>query len=263
MKVEVRPLDIPKWHKKKGKEAFQQPHAIEALYDSQIGGYATGLTEEEVEKYQKKLGVDLSNVYDQEKPHPFWSSKMGNIKLENRTMIFETEKALDFVRVKVMKASKFVANSMKEWEDGDYPEATHVITDEEETIKARATKLQKKNKAFKVAMKLSKDDQVNLIQVISDKSCRGRSQDFIDLEIDDLINEKLEEFLKYAEMDKKTLYLRAAILEAIHRNILTKEGTSILYLSDKLGFDFEDTVNWFANPQNQQMKVAILDKLNK
>ena len=108
MKVEVRPLDIPKWHGKRGKEAFSQPHTIEALYDSSTGGYATGLTEEEAETYGKKLGVDLSSIYNQDKPHEFWNSKMGQIRLENRTMILDDEKDLDFVKIRVMKASKYV-----------------------------------------------------------------------------------------------------------------------------------------------------------
>ena len=64
-------------------------------------------------------------------------------------------------------------------------------------------------------------------------------------------------------MDKKELSIRSAVLEAIYRNILTKEGTSIFYLSDKIGFDFESTIEWFKDPQNQNMKVSILDKLNK
>ena len=263
MKIEVRPIDIPRWHGKSGKEAFMQPHTIEALYDSSIGGYATGLTEEEAQEYGKKLGVDLSNTFNQDEPHPFWSSKMAMVKLENRTMIFNDNNSLEYVKVKMLKASKYVANNMKLYNEGFYPEATHVIFDEEEDIEIKASKVQKNNKATQMAMELSKDDQINLIQILSDKSYRGRSQNFIDVEIADILENKLDDFMRYAKMDKKTLYLRAAILEAIHRNILTKEGTSIFYMSDKLGFDFETTLEWFSDPQNQQMKVAILEKLNK
>lgn len=263
MKVEVRPLDIPKWHGKRGKESFAQAHVIEALYDHSTGGYATGLTEEEAKEYGKKLGQDLSNVYDQNAPHEFWGSKMGRIRLENRTMIFDDTNALDFVRIKMMKASKYVANSLKEWEQGLYPEATHVIFDEEEEISIKATKVQKKKKALKLSLELSMDDQVNIIQILSDKSLRGRSQDFIDVEIDNLIENRVDDFLRYAQIDKKELYIRASVLEALHRNILTKEGTSIFYMSDKIGFDFESTIEWFKDPQNQNMKIAILEKLNK
>lgn len=262
MKVEVRPLDLPKWHGKKGQESFSQPHIIEALYDSNSGKIATGLTEEEAEKYGKELGVDLSNKFDQNKPHPFWNSKMGVIKLQNSTMIFDDRKPLEFVKIKVMKASKYVANSMKEWNEGKYPEATHVIYDEEEEVSILATKAKKRKKAMKLSLELSKDEQVNIVQILSDKSLRGRSQDFIDVEIDNLIQDRTEDFLRYAQLDKKELYVRASILEALHRNILTKEGTSIFYLSDKIGYDFESAVEYFKDPQNQNMKISILEKLN-
>ncbi|MHA1200612.1 MAG: hypothetical protein ACTSQF_14940 [Candidatus Heimdallarchaeaceae archaeon] len=263
MKVEVRPIDIPKWHDKAGEEAFNQSHVIEALYSSVVGGYNTGLTEEEAKNYGKELGKDLSNTFDPEEPHPFWSSKMAQIRLENKTMFFDTERVLENVKLKVMKASKYVANSLKAYNDGEYPEATHVIFDEEEDIELKATKIQKGNKATMMAMKLSKDAQLSLIQILSGKSLRNRSQNFIDVEIAGIIKNKLDKFLRYAQMDKKDLYLRASVLEAIHRNILTKEGTSVFYMSDKLGFDTESTIEWFADPQNQQMKVAILEKLNK
>lgn len=261
--VEIRPLDIPRWHKKRGKEAFTQPHTIEALYDHSLGGYATGLTEEEEKKYGKKLGVDLSSVFNQDEPHVFWGSKMGRVKLENNTMILDDTKSLDYIRVKMLKASKFVANSLKEWEDGLFPEATHVIYDESEEISIKATRAHKRKKAVKLSLELSKSDQANIVQILTGKSVRTRSQDYIDVEVDELITNRVDDFLIQAQMEKKDLFIRAAVLEAIHRNILTKEGPAIFYLSDKIGFDFESAIEWFKDPQNQNMKASILDKLNK
>jgi hypothetical protein len=263
MKVEVRPLDIPKWHGKRNKESFSQPHIIEALYDPTTGGYATGLTAGEEEEYGKKLGADLSSTYHPEIPHEFYNSKMGRIKLENQTMILDDEISLDFVKIKMMKASKYVANSIKEWKDGLFPESTHVIYDEEEEIEILATKGAKRRKAIQMTLSLNKADQANIVQILTGKSIRSRSQNYIDVQIDDLIDNRIDDFLVQAQMDKKSLYVRAAVLEALQRNILTKEGTAIFYLSDKIGYDFEDTITWFEDPQNQNMKVSILEKLNK
>jgi hypothetical protein len=261
-KVEIRPLQIPKWHGKKGEESFTQPHTIEALYDHNTGGYATGLTEGEEEKYGKKLGVDLSNVFNQDEAHPFWCSKMARVKLENATLVFDDTIALDFVKVKMLKASKFVANSLKEYEEGVCPEATHVIYDETEEVNDKATKVKQKRQAYALSSKLSKDNQASIVQILSGKSVRGQDQDFIDAEIGDLIEERLEDFLTEAKRDKKDLYNKAAVLEAIHRNVLTKEGTAVFYLSDKIGYDFESAVEWFKDPQNQNLKTSILGKLN-
>jgi len=261
-KVEIRPLSIPKWHGKEGQEAFTQPHTIEALYDHNSGGYATGLTEGEVEKYQKKLKVDLSSTFNQEEPHPFWNSKMARVKLENATMILDDSIALEFVKVKMLKASKYVANSMKEWEDGLFPEATHVIFDETEEEDIKASKAKKRQEAVKLSLDLSAEAQANIIQILTNKSVRGKSANYLVGEIDDLIQDRLSDFIREAKKDKKDLYTTAAVMEAIHRNVLTKEGTAIFYLSDKIGYDFESAVEWFKDPQNQNMKTSILGKLN-
>jgi len=127
MIVEVKPIDTDKWHGKKGKESFAQPMTIEVLYNKESGKYATGLTPEDAEKYGKELGLDLTDRFDAMKPHAYWSTQPARIKLPNHTVIFNTEKSLDYIKLCNLKASKFVANSIKELAEGLWPEATHVI----------------------------------------------------------------------------------------------------------------------------------------
>lgn len=262
-RIEVRPLDIPRWHKKSKQESFTQPHEIEALYDHEIGGYATGLTEQEAKEYGKKLNVDLNNYFNQDEPHPFWCSRMASISLLNTTMVFNTEIAIEFVKVKVLKASKYVANSMKEWDEGLYPEATHVIYDESEEEDIKASKAKKRQEAVKLSLELSVDSQMSIVQILTEKSVKGKSANFLVGEIDDLMRDRLDDFLREARRDPKDLFIEAAVHEAIYRNVLTKEGTAVYYLTDKIGFDFESAVEWFKDPQNQNMKTSILAKLNK
>lgn len=260
MLVKVKPIDREKWHGKSGKENFDQPITVEALYDPEVGGYATGLTEDEKKEYEEKTGYDLSNKFHSEKPHEFWSSATSRVKLPNHTVVFDIEKPLEFIKVQMLKASVLVANSVSEI--SQFPDATHVIYDEEEDTKNKASKIQEKNKARKLSFKLSKDEKNNIVQILAEKSVRNRSEDFVDVEIDKLVEDKTTEFLRLAQMDKNEVYTRAAILEALHRNILTKEGSSIYYMGDKLGFDLEDTMKYFLSPQNQKIKGAILEKLN-
>ena len=262
MLVEVRPLYHRKWHEKEGKESFTQPKGFDVLIDSDTGKYATGLTQEEAEKYGKILGVDLSDTYNPNEPHPYWGTTAARIKLRNQTMVFDDEKPSDFVKIKNMKASKFVANSMAEYNNGLWADAEFVIFDENDEVKLQASKVQLRNKCVKIATSLSNDEKVNIIQIIAEKSLRKRSQDFLDVELDKIINEKPAEFLKYAKMDKAEVYTRAAILECIHRNIMIKEATSIYYMGEKIANDYEEAVQWFLDPQNSKMKVAVLEKLN-
>jgi len=263
MTVEVKPVDVKRWHGKAGKEAFGQPTTIEVLCDEKTGKYATGLSPEDEERLSKLTGYDLSDRFDVTKPHPYWSTQSARIKLPNHTVIFDTQRPQDEIKVLNLKASKYVANSLRELEEGLWPEATHVIHSEEEEVNIKATKVQKKMDCMKVLMNLTKDEKVNLVMILSAKAVRGRSENFVDVEIDRIIEEKPAEFLLYAKMDKQEVYTRAAVLEAIHRNILTKEGAAILYMGDVLATDTEEAIRYFMNPQNQKLKLAILDKLNK
>jgi len=260
--IEVRPIEVKKWHGKKGKETFARPLVLEALYDTKTGGYATGLNDDEIRKQlESKLGFDLSNTYDPDKPHPFWNSKAGEVKLEYRTTIFDTKKALDYVKVSILKASKFVANSQRELEQGLFPDALFVIFDEKEEATIKASKIQKKRKANALATEMTTSEKVNIIQILAGKSLRKQSQDFLDVEIDNLIEEDINSFLKYAEMDKKEVYDRALVLEAIYKNILQKEGSAVLYMGDRIGFNVEEAIKYISNPTNQQLKAMILEKL--
>lgn len=259
--VEIRRLPETKWHGKTGKEDFSQPKSIRALYDDSIGGYATGLTEEEAKEYGEKLGLDLSNTFNSEKAHPVWDTATGKIKLPSYPVFFDMTRPMEFVKVKVCKASKLVANSMKEWEEGLFPEATHVIYDESEQVKIKATKIQKKREAYLIINKMSTEELTNILTIISDKPIKGKSQNFIDVELEKVIDNDAAQFLMYAKMDKKELYTRATILEGIHKNILVKEGNAIYYMNDRVADTFEDAVKYFLDPQNQSLKASLLEKL--
>lgn len=265
MLVEVRPLPIKKWHKKEGKESFAQPKVLEVLVNTETGEYATGLSDSEATHYGALLGVDLSSRVQFETPHPYWSTKPSWITLPNSTAIFNTDKAADFVKIKNMKASRKVANSMAAWERGEYPGATHVIFDETEEVEIKATKIELRNQAMALLPKMTEEDKVAVITILSDKhkSIRGQSSSFITVEIDDLVENKTAEFMRVVRMGREEVSLRAKVLELVNANILTKEAGSYYYMGELVGMDYEDAVDWFKNPQNSKMKVMILEKLEK
>lgn len=259
--VEIRPIEKDKWHGKKGAESISKAKTIEALYDNRLGGYATGLTEEEAEEYGKKLGVDLGSVFNPQEPHPFWNSKAGRLRLENNAMFLDPSKPLDFVRVKLAKASMFIANSIEEYENGLYPQATHVIYDAAEEMKIKASSITLKRECYRKLGKLSKERQVNIVRVVLDKDVKGLSDDFINVEIENIINDNPDKFLEWVNTDAKVLATRALILEALYRNILTKRGSAIYYLDDQLGFDLSNAVEYLSDDKNQQMKAMLHSKL--
>ena len=261
--VELRPIETKKWHGKEGKDAFTQDHSSQVLYNSKTGKLDTGLTEEESDKYGKLMGIDLSDIFNPNSPHPFWATKPAQLRFPNRTLVLDITKPLEFIKVKNYKASPFVANSEKEYQEGAWPQATHILYDESEHIEIEAHKLNKKKEAYKVFDKLNKEQKVSLVQIILDISVRKQSNEFVDVKISEIIEgEYLNDFLKFSKMDKNHLYIKGMVVEAIYKNILTKEGAGIFYMGDILGHSVDDVVDYFSNPQNQEIKAKILEKLN-
>ena len=261
--VEIRPIEMKKWHGKTGKDSFTQEHSSQVLYNAQTGRYDTGLTEEEIKQYGALMGVDLNDTFNPNQPHPYWSTKTAHLKFPNSTLILDISKPLDYIRVKNYKASPFVANSEKEYQEGLWPLATHILYDEGEHIEIEAHRLNKKKEAYKIADKLTKEQKVALIQIILDMSVRKQSNEYIDVKLGEIIEgEFINEFLKLSKADKNYLYIKGLVVEALYKNILTKEGSGIYYMSDILGHSIDDVTEYFSNPQNQEIKARILEKLN-
>lgn len=262
VKVEVRPIEHKRWHNKTGQESFTRPKKIQALVDGNTMKYATGLTSEDIKKLIKEgVSHDLSDHYNEE-PHSFWDSNMAVIKLENNTMFFDLANSIEFIKVKIMKASKYVANSMAEYEAGVWPEATHVIYDEAEQASVLASRVEEKNTAIIEASKLSLERKVQLILVLGGKNMKNQSSDFVAVELDKIIQKDPREFLRYLNLDKKQLASHALVLEALQKSVLRKEGQRIFHMDSPLGIDEIEVAEYLSKEENQDIKMLILSKIN-
>lgn len=260
MKIEVRPIERKRWHGKSGKESFTRPKKIQALVDADKNEYATGLTKEDIVKLQEKgITYDLSPNFSENTAHPFWDSSTAVIKLNNATMFFDTTKPLDFIKTKILKASKYVANSMKEYEEGYFPEATHVIFDESEEIEVKASKIAIKRKATVESTKLSKVRKIQLVMILGGKNLKGKSDDFVDVELDKIIQKSPKEILRLMEMDKEEISIHSLILECLFKSVLRKQGHKILYHDSVLGGDIHDVISYLKEDENQELKLRLIE----
>lgn len=261
--VEVRPIEKERWHMKGGKEAFARPVTIEALVNVNTGLFDTGLSKEDRERLETATNYDLSPQYTLGQPHPFWNSPAAVVKLEHKTNVFDTNKALDEIKVKILKASDLVANSKREFEEGKFPGAIFVIYDEQEEVEVKASKAAVRRQVVIESSKLTKSRKAEIVQILSGVSVRNQSEDYIDLKIDDMIDEHgPDAVLNLIQRDKKRTTVHAQVLEALYKGVLRKEGTAVYYMDDQLGFDVESAVDYFLDKNNQVLKAQVLEKLN-
>lgn len=261
--LEVRPIESKKWHGKIGKESFARPKKIQALADAKTMQYAVSFTEEDLKFLEeKKVSYDLSLNFDSEKPHPFWDSGMAAIKLENHTMFFDKNVPLERIKIAILRGSRFVANSMAEYEEGLYPDATHVIHDEVEQAEIKASKVEQKNRAVIIASKLPRERKIQIILAMGGRNMKNQSDDFIIVELDELISKDPEKFIRVAERDKKSLADFALVIEALQKNVLRKEGHKILYMDSVLGSDEDAVAEYLGKDENQDLKMIIIQKVS-
>lgn len=268
--IYVKPIETQRWHQKAGQESFTRTKIIQALVDPRTMTYKTGLTKEEAEEYGEKLKVDLSNNFNIDQPHPFWDSKMAEIKLENKMQFFNMNNPMDYIKVKVMKASKFVANSQKEYDEGLYPEATHIIFDESEEVEEKASYVEKKKNAVIETAKLSKSKKIELIMILSAdndylkmKNMKGKSDNFVEVELDKLIEKRPVDVLRFLKMDKEYTSAYALVLEALQKSVLRKEGHKIMYHESIIAQDIEGAIDYLSMPENQELKLRISAMVNE
>lgn len=263
MKVEVRPIERQRWHNKSGKESFTAVKKIQAFVDPDNNEYATGLTKEDILSLKEKgVTYDLSPNFNHEDPHPFWDSSAATIKLENATTFLDTKKPLDFIKVKILKASKYVANSMKDYDEGLFPEATHVIFDENEEVEVQATRVAIKNKAVIESAKLSLDKKVQLVMIIDGKNLKGKSSNSVEVALNKIVERKPREVLRFIQMDAEKLLLHSLILESLQKSILRKKGHKILYHDSVLGNDIDDVILYLEDTENQDLKLRLMSAVN-
>lgn len=259
--VEVRPITTDKWHGKKNQEDFSQPIAIRALYSHDTGKYAINMTEEQLKEYGDMLGINLDPIFKLNEPHDFYDSTAGKIKLPFYPIFLDPKVPMEFVKIAILKGSKLVANSQKDYDNGLFPEATHVIYDENEHVEVLANKFEKKRECYTLSSNLTEEQLSNILSIIVEKPMKGRSKNFLNKELDKIIEETPDVFLRYAKMDKEESFIRALLLEALYRDMLIKEGNTIFYMGDKIADTFEDAIKYFLNPQNQQLKISLLEKI--
>ena len=261
--IEVRLIERERWHGLKGKDTITRPTTVEALLSNATGKLATGLSPEDRERLEKTTGLDLSDDYVPGRPHPFYSSKAGEVKLEPGTNIFDTDKPFEEIKVKLLKASDFVANSQKEYDEGKFPLAQFVIYDEREELEVKASKSAIRRQVILETDKLTPERKAEIIQITLGLNVRNQSDNFLNLRLVEAVEKKgADTVLTLIKRDKARTSVHAMALEAIHKNILRKEGSSYYYMDDQLGFDLESTLDYLQDKKNQALKAQIIEKLN-
>lgn len=257
--VEVKPLPIAKWHGKSGKDSITRPKTIEALPDKTLR-YQVDMTDEDIKKYSDILKQDLS-VQFVPGEESFWSSPTARVSLENNTQFFDKDNPIEYIRLAVLRKSSDVALSLKDWEDGNAPNATHYIVDEQEEMQIHISKKTRKKSIESRIDKLTTDEKSDLVFLITGKNVRKNSTDYIDFHLDNLVDTHLAELETYLNKDKVETKLEALINECVLKNVIIKEGLKYKYQGSLIGNSLDEVVKYLSDDENQSFKLDLMAKI--
>ena len=266
MIVEVKPIIRPRWYKDPEKaRLFSRPRVIKATVDTQKGMYKVDIPEKRLKQLEKITGYDLSLTFVPGRPHPFWDGKLGEVKLEHKTNIFNTENILHEIALGILKASKWVANSLEEYENGEYPEADFYIFNQEEEIKQKVSKAKLRKKAYNILSKLTTERKKAIAQILYDELYEHQSEDYVEGKLYEALEDDalLERFVELAEMDAEDVVLYNMVIEASYKGILTRRGHSVYFMDERIGYDVMDAINYLKDEDNQSVKIMIMERLQE
>lgn len=261
--IEVRPIKRQKWHNLSEKDDFARPFTIEALIDPSTHRYATGLNEADRIRLEGITGYDLSDKFDPQTPHPFWSSAAARVRLENGANLFDISIPINEIKYCLMKASKFIANSQEELEKGEFPDAKFILFDEKREVEAKAKQLEIKKQVYDLIEGMNIQQKANVIQIATGLTMSHQSNDYINVELDSLIAKLgYPKLLGILKKDKVRISVQAIVMTAVDKRVISRKGDMYFYFDQALG-DMEGTIDFLLDKQNDSIKIQILEKLAK
>ena len=251
--VYVKPIVRERWHglHNIGRSKFEgTADVIQVLYDSKTGKLATGLEPDDETRLGSSLGKDLTNSPSNE----FWQT--FKVKLEDKTMIFDTGIPLHELQLKVLKASKFCANSQKEMDKGLWPAAKYVIYDESLEVEKQAAAVQLKAQAIAIFSELSPQRKIDILKIFG-RSVDNNSDNFVYAKLYEIVENETQEFIRVSSMKPAEIKVRSMVFDLEKTGILRRKGTAYLYNDQQVGFDYDSTVDHLLDPKQQELLIKL------
>lgn len=264
MKYEIRPIEKDRWHGIKGGEQdFSRGISFNAFIDERTGRYAVDIEEDRLQKLQEITGYDLDTRQKPDGgPHPFYDEAVSRIRLPHHSVFYDTVNPKDEILIGIIKGAAKVANSKEEYDSGLWPMASHYIFSQDEATAAQESKIALQDEARSLKMAMDKDQKIAITRIITGRDVTGKTDSFVNVAAEEALTEDTEKFLYYAQMDDELVKTHYLVYRCIDKGILMKDGPAIYYGTDKLGWNFMESVQYLNDPKNQPLKIRLMEMVN-
>ena len=215
-------------------------------YLTRSGRIYTGLTDEDAERLGAKLKLDLNPRSG------FWDTY--RIWVGDEDLHLDTSDPLDELKYIFLKNHKRIATSLSDRK----PTANYVLINREEEAAEANTYNRIKRKALAYFDKMSADEIKKALRVYG-YGTESVTDEIAENRLNDLIEDNPQKFFD-KWVDNKNRQTEWLLREAISKNVIRKNRNIYKYGSDTIGGSLEETVFFLDNPENQDIKRAIIEE---
>ena len=241
MRVTLRPLGKNSWS---GVVKYRNCYEDLGPYFTRSGRIYTGLTKADEVRLEDLLGYDLNPSSD------FWHNFF--VRTGAKDLFLDTSDPMDELRYLFLKSHKRVAASIFERKSS----ANFVLIDKDEEAKKSNIYNRTKRRAFREFDKLSSEEMIKALRLYGHKA-DNMSPNVSENMLYDLVEGNPQKFIDLW-VDNSNREVQYIIENAIAKNILRKVKNIYRYGTDTIGHSLEDTIAYLKDPQNQDLKIAIM-----
>lgn len=257
-KVTVRPIKSNGWLPKDHDGFMRYSRCFERLTvqtDRTTALLNTGLKEEDERRIEKAMNLTAGTLSKYNRD--YWSKFYMDIPKEGKVLDLNLP-SHELIYL-VLKAHQRVANS--EMERFDTPFAEYVMSNSEEEAVVRNKKGKVKREAYNKFNSLSIDQMFNVLKVHGKKVDSSASSDFIESEIDKLVEKNPQAFLDI--VSDKDFVIKVFIEDCVRARALTKSGSKYMLTGgDIIGYSLSETIDYLNDPVNQEVYINLKGRLD-
>jgi hypothetical protein len=269
-KVEVKMVDKYRSGFKKDHDGSSMYTGCKIMYQCPTNQYdrlIPILTEEEQRFFEDRMGLERNSMSFNNRlaKNNFWRD--FRVALDKKGRVLDLNDAEDNIAWRVLKASNTVANSQDEINVLQH--SFYMVTDSEkdEVNMKMANKYEEASKLF-ASISKSDNKMINVLRVLGKQVPAESPTKWLKAELVKVIEQKAktpgtittDDFIRVA--GDPNIDTRIFILDAMETGEVYSEGATYkLRSGDVIGYDFEQTMTYFNNPKNQQIKLLIMDRI--
>lgn len=247
--VVIKSIAKPNWSNIK-----KYPNTKDVLtcpLDAATGSYKTGLTPEKRSELEQKLKVDLSPSRTNE----FWQN-FSIVFKDNDDKTLNLEDPIQELEYYVLLEHRLVAKDMGELKQR--PHVKYVFYDQDKEYREMNLKAKVEREAISTFNSLT-PEEIREYLIMIGRSAGNVSAHVAETTFYEWVKENPQQFLDMHKDPKKEV---KALISKLHiHNIIRKSGRAYYYNDDLLGLDFDETIAFFENKKNGELRKLLQERL--